>query len=267
MKRIIQLIVLISLISCQNTVKQSEQDKLEDKTNVDISEDSRKAQTPPESIFDFIWKFSGDSSFQKTRIDFPLALGDSTINKSEWQHDRQFIDLPYTFYLFKGHDYRFGYNQDFGDNAIISWIYPKDSLKLDYIFNRIDNLWRLTDLKAEMLGLDENEIPFYISQFFYDSVFQKSHIKYPLELNTWIGDEIDSKDTTFLIERNELNLIQRYKGEPRFPLFRLDNANLDTYGSMFTILLGGNDNGYHIEYFFEKLDNEWILTRLDDDSN
>ena len=267
MKRILQLIILISLISNQGFTKQSEHDSVGNKINIGFTESSEKTHIPPENIFNFMWKFSADSSFQKSRIDFPIKLGDSIINEGDWQHDRQFIDLPYTFYLFEGHDFNFGYNKDFGDNAIISWIYPKDNLMIDYIFNRIDNFWHLIDLKVDTLEITKNEIPSNISKFFSDSIFQKTHIKYPLELNTWIGDNFDSKDTTFLIQRNDLDLIQRYKDESRFPLFRLNNAHLDSYISKFTLFLGGNDNGYHIEYFFENIEKEWILTRLDDKSN
>ena len=268
MRKLLQFTILISLISCQNQNKKVDLKTAEKETYIDTTEKAKTTDIPSENILDFIWKFSDDSDFQVSRIDFPLKLGDSLINKPDWQHDRQFIDLEYTFYLFKGHDFNFGYSRDFGNKAILSWVHPIDSNVIDYVFNRINSTWRLAELNSRRFERESlNDIPVFISSFFTDTVFHKSHIKYPLEYNTWIGDEMDSKDTTYIIERKDINLIQRYKGEIRFPLFSLNGVSLDDYDSKFILFLGGNDNGYHVRYYFEKIDNEWILTKMNDDSN
>lgn len=268
MKKLLQFTILISLISCQSQNKKEDLKVVEQKTYIDTTEMEKTTDIPPENIIDFIWKFSDNSDFQVSRIDFPLKLSDSLINKQDWQHDRQFIDLEYTFYLFKGHEFNFGYSQDFGGKAILSWVYPFDSIVIDYVFNRINSTWRLTGLNLKQFESESiNDIPFFISRFFNDTVFHKSHIKYPLEYSTWIGDEMDSKDTTYLIEKKDINLIQRYKGETRFPLFSLNGVTLNDYDSKFILFLGGNDNGYHIRYYFEKINSEWILTKMNDDSN
>ena len=222
-----------------------------------------------EQIFEFIWQFSYDSVFQLSRIDFPFNYGDSLIKKEDWIHDRLFIDLPYTFYLLKGHNFNFHYRGDYGDKSTLSWIYPNDSLMLDYLFERSNGAWTLKEIKTNrLLEKSESGVPYFLLNFFRDSVYQISHIKFPVEINTWTDSpDEDFKDTTFFVQQNDWSYLKAYVEEARFPMLRFNWNSLDIYGSKIILFVGGNANGIHVKYYLEIIDDVWTLIRLEDDSN
>lgn len=270
MKKLLKYILVISLLicSCKSGNERSDNSKVDIEFQKDTTGLVQIKNKPKEQIIDFIWKFSSDSAFQLSRIDFPLKSNDTLIDKTEWKHNRQFIDLEYTFYLLKGQVNNFSYDSDFGDECIISW-FSRDSLMQDFYFLRDNSEWNLKEIKSNPLTIDsDNGLSFFLSKYFADSSFQIKHTNFPLNLNTWVDtDEEDFKDTTFLINQNDWVFISKYHGLDRFPLVRFNWNAFEDYGNRIVLFVGGNDNGIHVDYHFEKLDSEWILKRLDDDSN
>lgn len=117
------------------------------------------AQDNKENFDDFFFKFASDSTFQKSRIKFPLEFktwknpeivgGEMEIRKikkEEWEHDYFFINENYRPQFYDNFE---GELRD-TDERLFQWIGIETRTSVKYFFKRLQGEWYL--IKKENLG-------------------------------------------------------------------------------------------------------------------
>lgn len=266
MIKYLMLIGIITLISCTSKPKQTE-NKVSD---MDFLSDT--VVTENEKLFDFYYKFSSDNSYQLERTEFPLLVQknnqNTTIDKSGWSHDYLFVNLEYITQIFSSYTKTFDYNEDIGEKAIFSWIYPDKQEEKDYYFQRTNGKWFLKKIAINDLNLNspENFISF-LKQFMSDSVFQMSRIKFPLEYKTlYDSDEESFLDTTFILNQTDWRYNNLYSGLQQMTNFSYSWSPEIKESNEMLLFVSGVENGIFIQYFFKKTDGKWYLIKKNDES-
>lgn len=119
------------------------------------------------------------------------------------------------------------------------------------------------DIKNDSLKTERKDYSFvdFFKEFSEDSVFQKEHIKFPLE-NTYIFDVEDECDSTLYWQKSEW----QYINMKDTVIDGIEYVHeIDTTNN--TITIHGIDTGILIEYYFSKSGNQWMLTKIEDHSN
>lgn len=101
----------------------------------------------------------------------------------------------------------------------------------------------------------------FVKKFSEDSVFQKKHVKFPLEI---VHDGTDYEDT--------INVWFIKESEWQFVILKdstIDNIKYihKVYATSYIVTKWGEDTGILIDYDFEKSGKMWMLTKIEDHSN
>lgn len=101
----------------------------------------------------------------------------------------------------------------------------------------------------------------FVKMFTMDSVFQKEHVKFPLEIVLYGTDPDDSDSVSYVKESDWyfVTLNDSVIDGIKF-MHQIDTANT-------TVTKVGYDTGIKIEYRFNKLGLQWQLVKIEDHSN
>lgn len=101
----------------------------------------------------------------------------------------------------------------------------------------------------------------FVKMFTMDSVFQKEHVKFPLEIVLYGTDPDDSDSISYVKESDWyfVTLNDSVIDGIKF-MHQIDTANT-------TVTKVGYDTGIKIEYRFNKLGLQWQLVKIEDHSN
>ncbi|MGE5456822.1 MAG: DUF4348 domain-containing protein [Methanococcaceae archaeon] len=225
-----------------------------------------------ELVFDFYYRFTSDTGFQLQRIKFPVEIQidneNITVQKTDWIHDNLFSNLQYTTQIADFNKSGFDYNADYGDKSIFSWIYPSLNKRKDYYFIREKNRWYLSRIIiSKMNNEDPENFISFLQRFMNDPEFQIKRTKFPFKVTTWTGSEEESRDTTYFQELSEWSFFSLYNGLDSLTNFVNDWDPGIKENDKLNLFVGGMENGISVTYNFEKIDNSWILTGLQDKSD
>ena len=111
------------------------------------------------------------------------------------------------------------------------------------------------------VGSVECSFPDFVKKFSEDSVFQKKHVKFPLEI---VHDGTDYEDT--------INFWFIKESEWQFVILKdsiIENIKYfhKIYPMSYIVTKLGEDTGINIDYIFDKSGKMWVLTRIEDHSN
>jgi hypothetical protein len=211
---------------------------------------------------DFAYQFGFNSDFQKSRIKFPLEydnLGNITsVKENKWNPDRLYSNQEAFTEIGNGLN-----KKEKSNERVFSWIKLKTGISKNYYFKKENDHWFLTkiDVKKEPVAADKENFYMFLSKFCSDSVFQKKHIKFPV-------------DMTFLDEDfNEIN----EEGNAEDWSYTNFNYNSDSISTMYydfnrtfentdtrTLEINGVENGINVQLTFKKVRNKWLLIRFED---
>ena len=109
----------------------------------------------------------------------------------------------------------------------------------------------------------ECSFPDFVKKFSEDSVFQKKHVKFPLEI-AFDGTDYEDSDSVSISFMKE--------SEWKFMTLKdsiIDGTKyihkVDTTG--YIVTQWGEDTGIFIVYNFDKSGQTWVLTKIEDHSN
>lgn len=109
----------------------------------------------------------------------------------------------------------------------------------------------------------ECSFPDFVKKFSEDSVFQKKHVKFPLEIisDGYCFVDSDSVSISFVKESEwkSITLKDSIIEDTKY-IHEVDTTN-------YIVTEWGEDTGIFIDYNFEKSGKMWILTRIEDHSN
>lgn len=257
MRKITLILVFASfVISCNNGPKEIEGIDSVEKTSATDSK-----FTPTDSLFvDFFENFMWDKEFQKSRVVFPFKQNSRNILASDnWKH--------ISFYTQSSHipilnsDTLSLFDKDIKALDIKMSIIDFERSSLDrYGFKKIDNKWFLTGFaNSPIKDVPDLEFINFINEFSRDSVFQISHMSFPL-LEAFADADNNYETTTRAIKREDWRF--RKMTEDINKLLILSDIDLESrYRNIF---FRGVENGIWMRYTFEKINGDWKLIKIED---
>jgi hypothetical protein len=227
--------------------------------------------TSNEPFDDFIYVFTVDTAFQRSRIVFPLPYYEEDtplkIEKKDWVHDALFVKQTYYTLLLNNEEELDHIYDGLQTSVQIEWIYMKTHKVKRYYFERVDGHWMLEaiNLHPVMKNRRAEFIDFFV-RFAADSLYQVKHIHEPLQFVT------TDPDNDFSIIETTLNAEQWFAFKPVLPDDKLSNI---IYGRETTdetsckiLQLKGIGNGFLNTLFFRcKSNGKWELYKFEDTSN
>lgn len=276
MKKIVTggLFLLAGLFACngsrKETVDFTDSFEVQEVIRVDTLKDERLYPTDADGIFDdFMYLFSTDYDFQRSRIGFPIRFssykGDSVwIQENDWQHDSLLIGKTFYTLLFDRESDLESVNDTSQTQARVEWYNMKNRELKSYLFEKDNGVWLLTSICLQSLhGLPEEEFVDFFGKFVNDSLFQAKHIREPLEFVT------ADPDDDFAILSTTLDLNQWFAFRPMLPLEMLSNIRMGerrvANSRIKIVSIKGNGNGISCTLFFRRKSNrQWELYKYED---
>ena len=107
----------------------------------------------------------------------------------------------------------------------------------------------------------ECSFPDFVKKFSEDSVFQKKHIRFPLEIVSY-GTDYEDSDSVWFVK------------EPEWKFTTLKDSMIEdikyihkVYATSYIVTKLGEDTGINIDYNFDKSGKTWVLNKIEDHSN
>lgn len=213
---------------------------------------------------DFFFNFAANGKLQRKRIKFPLPVirKDTTfIKASAWETEHFFMHQDYYTLIFDNLRQMNVVKDTTIHHVIVEKIYLKRNTVKQYLFDRVQGLWKMTAIKYEGMRKNRNAsfLSFY-SKFATDSAFQISSINDPLDFSGPSSD--DEFDTTsgFLAPEQWLSFA------PELPSGMIYNIQYDSErksgGNQRIFVIRGISNGLETELTFRKKEGKWMLIKL-----
>ena len=134
----------------------------------------------------------------------------------------------------------------------------KKGKNLKYKFENIDNKWTFSGSNTISINsLSEKEFVDFLMKFSKDSIYQKSHILFPLEDYSLDDDYQTISQKTDREKWNYFNLIEEIQS-------LLFLANIDYNNNFRNVYYRGTDNGILVKLTFKRVNNEWFLVKTED---
>ena len=167
---------------------------------VDTVESVIEEVDPPTSVDelfdDFIYGFMTNRKFQYSRIRFPLPYAadgrEDSLTAAQWRFDRIYSQQEsYTVIYARAKEEQMAESTDLS-HVVVEWIELEKSQVSEYIFDRLPEGWFLTAFRIVPVTENVNAdfISFY-QCFACDSVFQREHIREPVEFKTYDNDSFE----------------------------------------------------------------------------
>lgn len=148
--------------------------------------------------------------------------------------------------------------KNFSDNQDLIILDFKKSKNLKYKFIKINQKWTFSGSSAISINnLSEKKFVDFLIKFSKDSIYQKSHILFPLE-DYSLDDDYQTISQKIEKEKwNHFNLVEEIES-------LLFLANIDSNNNFRNIYYRGNDNGILVKLTFKRVNNEWFLVKTED---
>ena len=225
--------------------------------------------TADASFIDFLYYFTSDEDFQRSRIIFPVSFyNDTTVSRltaKQWEFDHMFdSDQLYTVIFDKEEELELE-NSSTSQSVQIDWMYLSDFHIKRYYFELKNNQWFLEAVNKEKMSrsssFGENFYDFYV-HFASDTVFQTKRLAKPLLFST-----VDPEDEFSILETT-LEPGQWFAFRPPMPLDRLSNIRYgqgETEQSNTKIVeFKGLGNGFSNTLYFRRIHGKWKLVKFED---
>ena len=110
--------------------------------------------------------------------------------------------------------------------------------------------------KAKATAISDFDV--FLKKFNSDSAFQLAHVKFPLKVV--FGDDVKI-DSIHYLHRNDWNYTKfKSTGPNIFEIKRLSEIRVDMVYAL-------EDTGVHVNYYFDYVNNDWMLTYVKDESD
>lgn len=125
-----------------------------------------------------------------------------------------------------------------------------------------DSKWKLiSNNKKQIENSEDYEFITFLTKFSHDSIFQKEHVKFPLNFHTIDYDKDYEGIDTIIKEENWKFLNLESDFEKIF--FINDKPINNNYKSLF---YQGIENGINMDFYFKKINSTWKLVSWRDES-
>lgn len=190
MKRSVYVILsLLLLTMCWTTgctdKKNDTQDSIIDSLDIDtldsdtlesLIEETPMPKAADELFDDFLFNFAANRKLQYERIDFPLQDDNfgkiTTLDRKHWRMERFFMRQGY-FTLVVGSRKDLENSKDTKvEHVVIEKVFLTKNCVQQYIFNRVDGLWKMQQVRRESIASNPNgDFYAFYNKFVTDSTF------------------------------------------------------------------------------------------------
>lgn len=213
---------------------------------------------------DFIFVFMKNKAFQKERIKFPLNVVKqgiaSSIMEKDWKYDPLYSrNDTYTIIFDSERSLNDPKRTDL-KHVVVEWVYLTQHKVKQYIFDKEQGQWRLTEINSHRFDKNENsDFYHFYARFVNDEEYQREHIENPFAFKTYDYDNFEDIEGLLDVE-------QWPDYRPDLPTEVMTNIN---YGQSYRsstkriLMLCSPSGGMGCNLTFEKKDGEWLLTKLE----
>lgn len=278
MKRSVYVIVsLIMLTMCWTTgcvEKRTEtQDSIIDSLDVDTTEsdtlETLIEETPmpkaaDELFDDFLFNFAANKKLQYERIEFPLNVDDfgkaSSLDKRRWRMERFFMRQGY-FTLVVGNDKELDYSKDTKvEHVVIEKIFLNKNYVQQYVFNRVDGLWKMQQMRKETIAANHNgDFYAFYNKFVTDSTFCHESLAETVDFSGPDPDDDFSRmEGSIMPEQWEMFAPEL----PKDMIYNIVYGNKPIKGDKRIFVVRGIANGMETELTFRKAKGGFVLEKI-----
>lgn len=265
-------VVLLVLVSCLGSGKKiADVEELHMQDSIDsandtlhlIEEDVEPPQAVDELFDDFFYTFISNSSFQLSRVSFPLQCYEGDVKKeilrSDWQQFNRFSSQDFYAVIYET-DTDMELQKDTSINRVsVEWIYLEDDYVETYVFRRFDSKWLLKEVTiSDIDDLPNGNFLKFYAQFASDSIRQVEAIKVPLKL-TITDDADDAYQHDTLLNISDWFDMQAEMPIPKEALVNIDYGQPNESNWHKNLLLEGISSGLAVTFKFRKEYGEWKL--------
>lgn len=215
---------------------------------------------------DFFFNFAGNRKLQAKRINFPLPVYrngkvEKQIQKSQWVIDRFFMRQDYYTLIFDNHKQMQVVKDTSIDHVVVEKIYFKARTVKQYLFNRINGLWKLTSINYKPLYQNKNAsfLKFY-QKFASDSVFQIRSMNESVMFTAPNPDD-DFHDLTGTMAPEQWPMFKPAL-IPRGVIYNILYGQTYTESNQKIFVVRGIANGLEIEMTFRNKGGRWKLMKF-----
>ena len=241
--------------------------QLEDTFALDLQPSTEPTAIVEDELFnDFVFKFDQSARLQRARVRFPLPImelnGDEyEIEPADWRHHALFLGQDFCTVLWNSRQQMSLAVDSTVEAARVEQIYLHSRTISAYSFQRdsLNGQWMLTemyDIPFEHTDL-EGFFDFY-RQFATDSIYQRQHVRNPLNYTT-----ID-EDEEYAAISGTIDIDQWFEFAPEIPQDVITNINFgQTYPNpnRMVVQMRGLANGLQsIMIFHRDISGRWQLT-------
>lgn len=215
---------------------------------------------------DFFFNFAGNRKLQVKRINFPLPVYrngkvEKQIQKSQWVIDRFFMRQDYYTLIFDNHKQMQVVKDTAIDHVVVEKIYFKTRTVKQYLFNRINGLWKLTSINYKPLYQNKNAsfLKFY-QKFASDSAFQIRSMNESVMFTAPNPDD-DFHDLTGTMAPEQWPMFKPAL-IPRGVIYNILYGQTYTESNQKIFVVRGIANGLEIEMTFRNKGGRWKLMKF-----
>lgn len=265
-------IMCVTTTGCKDT-KPAEDSLAVDTTSVDSleTEEDMIAETPmpkaaDELFDDFIFNFSANKKLQMSRITFPLPIikngvQEKMIQKNNWKMDNFFMRQDFYTLIFNS-EKQLGLDKDTAVNhAVIEHVVFKTKTVKQYVFNRVNGLWKMTSLEYGPISKNMNAsfLEFY-NRFSIDKDFQQKSMASQVSFTCPDPDDDFEQMTGTFIPEQWPAFAPDFL--PSGSLWNIVYGNNYTKSNRVVFVMRGIANGLEIWMTFRKSGQTWKLVKL-----
>lgn len=213
---------------------------------------------------DFVFNFTASRKLQLERVQFPLPMvnGDkkTLLSKDQWKTEQLFMRQGYYTLLFDNEQQEEIVKDTAVSHAIVEKIYFNTHSVVQYVFNRVQGLWKLTEIRTIPISASNNAsfLTFY-HDFASDLGYQQQHLN---ETVQFVGPD---PDDDFSQMEGIITPDTWEAFAPQLPqkmIYNIIYGNPRPEGSSKVFVLRGIANGLELEMTFRRKSGGWRLMKL-----
>lgn len=248
-------------------------DSIIDSTEVDTTakdtletliEETPMPKAADELFDDFLFNFAANKKLQYDRIDFPLQVSEfgktSAVDKRKWQMERFFMRQGY-FSVVVGNMKELESSKDTKvGHVVIEKVYLSQNYVQQYVFNRVDGLWKMQQINKETLSENQNgDFYTFYQKFANDSTYRQKSLAETVDFSgPDPDDDFARMEGSILPEQYPLFAPEL----PSDMIYNIVYGDQPIKGNKRIFVIRGIANGMEMEFTFRKAKGGYVLEKI-----
>lgn len=250
--------------SADSLVDSMEVDTMPKDTLEALIEETPMPKAADELFDDFLFNFAANKKLQFERVDFPLQVErygkQSTIEKQAWRMEHFFMRQGFFTLVVNNMKDAEESKDNTVDHVVIEKIFLTKNHVQQYVFNRVDGLWMLQQMRSEAMTSNKNgDFYSFYGKFVSDSTFCQNSL----------AEEVDfygpDPDDDFSHIEGSIMPEQWSMFAPELPkdiIYNIIYGEPKTNASQRILIIRGISNGFETILTFKKTPHGYQLVKL-----